>query len=789
MPEARLWRNIPDELKQRNQWCVANILHPDPLEQKAPLRPWDGAPASSTDKSTWGTFQQAASYAYERGWAIGFILSKDDPYLVIDLDVKNKTTHPDKSELWTTAEDFNRYMLMIEQVQSYTERSNSGLGIHIWVRASIEKGLRHRGVEFYSADRFMITTGDVYKNLPIFDKQELITTSVEQIRLSRGEDSNHIALEEIPPVHTDQEIYERAMSAENGFKFSELWNGRWEQFNFPSQSEAELAFMSILTFYSKSNEQVRRLTRMSPLGKWDNRRSTPRTKIQNDNRILDKNLALIRTRQAREAEREKRLEEQARELFEGMMAQASAQQTSSPTHIDQMIQIQPDSAVPEDRPGEIQWPPGVTGKIAKFIYNSAPRSVKEVAIVAALGFVAGVAGKAYHVPQSGLNVYCVLVALSAVGKEAMHTGLAALLESLRSRTPQAMRFIEFGDPQSGPALQKMVMCNPSFCNVYSEWGRKLKRMAETPNDGPMATLRTAMTGLYQKSGPQSIVGGMTYSDKDKNVMSVSGVAYSMIGETTPSTYYECLTNSMMEDGFLSRFTMIEYDGKRVSRNRAPVLTPDPLLADHLANFCNRATGLLDEEKSVLVEFVPEADKMMWDFEDECDAEINKSNDESWRQMWNRAVLKAIRIASLLAVADNYVLPVVTVEHFTWAKDLILRDIALMQRKMHEGDVGSGDDARYRKLLSVITDYLNRMPSPSYKHSEPMRQGGVITKAYFQLRLCRVSSFANFKLGLNGALDQTIKYAIDAGILSEIPKEKLFQDYNFSGKAYRILKLE
>jgi hypothetical protein len=144
---------------------------------------------------------------------------------------------------------------------------------------------------------------------------------------------------------------------------------------------------------------------------------------------------------------------------------------------------------------------------------------------------------------------------------------------------------------------------------------------------------------------------------------------------------------------------------------------------------------------------------------------------------------------LLAAADNYVLPVCTKEHFTWAKELILRDISLMQRKIKSGEVGSGDDTRFRKMMTVLADYLAKAPAPSYKHVEAMRMQGVVTKAYLQLRLCSVSAFANYKLGLSGALEQTLKYAMDAGMIGEVPKEKLTADYGFSGKAYRILKLE
>ena len=400
--------------------------------------------------------------------------------------------------------------------------------------------------------------------------------------------------------------------------------------------------------------------------------------------------------------------------------------------------------------------------------------------------MAGICGKAFHIPQSGLNLYIVLVARSAVGKEAMHSGIANIINRLAMNCPGASQFVDFNDFASGPALTKAIIANPSFVNVSGEWGKKLARIAhEDRGDGPMQQLRTTMTNLYQKSGPGSIFGGIGYSDKEKNVGSITGVAYSMIGETTPDTFYDSLTESMMADGFLSRFTIIEYGGRRPPLNHnVSEPMPDDLV-NHLAGMIGT---ILNTPDSKLVQRDEEAGRMLHEFDLQCDTEINETDHEGWRQMWNRAHLKVYRISALLACTDNDSYPVIHPHHVTWAKDLVMSDIAIMSRRMETGSVGTGDSTRENKLLDLSKSYFRMPLADSYAIPESLRTAGIIPRKYLQINTQRVSCFTTHKLGQIAALDLTIRSLVDGGYLSEIPKIELVQKYAFHGKCYRVIHL-
>lgn len=788
--------SIPTELQALTQWCVS-------MPDKAPIYA-DGTGlhfAKSNNAETWMTFNAAVHLAdwlnvqanamsvhqqlRPLGWegevgefAIGMMFSANDPYAVIDIDVKDAENAPTKQDLWTTEERKATFWRIVQGFNSYTETSPSGKGLHILVRGVRGQGIKLKDLEVYDRERFMRCTGNVVLNLPIEDRAELLEQMSQDLIASRTA-SQRAALEEVEETIEDRDLFDMACEAENGTKFEELCRGDWQGMGYPSQSEADLALMSIFTFYSRSNEQCRRLFRMTALGK--------REKACKNDVYLNKTLGLIRGRQANTAN----IEEYVKRIAEETAAAQRKALTEGLTNpvavrVDGQDVITSLDDLPE--PEKISWPPGRAGDIARFIYQSSMRPVPEVAIVSALGLLAGICGKAFMIPQSGLNMYIILVARSGVGKEAMHSGISHIVNSVRTTVPSIMNFVTFADFVSGPALSKYVAENSSVLHINGEWGRKLKGIAANDMVGPLMSLRTIMTNLYQKSGPASIVGGMSYSNKDNNTQSVEGVAYSMIGETTPGTFYDSLTDSMMEDGFMSRFLVVEYNGKRPELNRAAIITPDKKLLDDIAALTSHALTLNSRHTNQSVSASPEAGEMLNKFDRECDSAINENENESKRQMWNRAHLKACRLAALLAVADNWLNPVVEVSHAEWAIRLIRMDIAMFDSKFSGGDIGRGDSTQIRKMMAVMRDYAVKKVPDSYKQHPEMQSRGVVTRAYLQVRLQHATAFSTHPQGMSMALTNCLRTMEDNGFIVEIPKAKLVEEFGVTGRAYRIVNL-
>ena len=148
--------NIPASLACLPQWVLWRFDLTRGSWAKVPYQT-NGKRASSTTPSTWTTFSTVLA-AYSAGGydGIGIVVDgavADDGLTLAAVDIDKAIGDPERE---ARAHD------IIKRIGGYTERSPSGLGYRIFLRARpLRSGVLQDGIELYTSGRYLTVTGHV----------------------------------------------------------------------------------------------------------------------------------------------------------------------------------------------------------------------------------------------------------------------------------------------------------------------------------------------------------------------------------------------------------------------------------------------------------------------------------------------------------------------------------------------------------------------------------------------------------------------------------------------------
>lgn len=758
---------IPLELRELKNWCLwKRVILENGKTTKVPYQP-DGRKCDVTNAETFNTFNVCylvlATSNYD---GLGFIFTNTS-YAGIDLDdpaflADGLTPNPNYQL------DLDRQIKISREFDSYSEVSPSGKGLHIIVKGSVEAGRKRNKIEIYSSGRYFTMTGNAYNNKPIADCQDLLT----QLWAQMGPEISPQLVNAInkEQEESDEEIIKRAINASNGDKFSKLLSGEWNS-DYQSQSEADFAFIDIIAFYTQNRIQIARIFRASPLGK------RPKAKREDYvsgmiQRSFDRMPPPINF-------------EGMKEALEAKLGSV-AQRLEPAAHNGSVAGSNPAASTTYD------LPPGLLGEIAAFIYNAAPRPVPEVALAAAIGLMAGICGRAYNISGTGLNQYVLLLAMTGAGKEAAASGINKLMNTIKMQVPTSTGFIGPSEISSGAALFKFLgNQSQSFISLLGEFGLRLQQMSSPNANGSEVSLRRMFLDLYNKSGASEILHASVYSDKANNTGAVPSPSFSILGESTPERFYGALNEDMISEGLLPRFLLIEYKGNRppLNEQHASVLPTMDLVAQlaSLAAYCETINHA-NPRKIVNVQATTEASKLLHDFDKYADDRINTSTKDVIRQLWNRAHIKVLKLAALIAVGENMSLPTIDERSMLWAKKLVEADIAALTIRFEAGEIGSNsfELTQSKEAIRIFKDYVEKDFDYVKKYGavQIQHKDRVVNNDYLNRRLAPLAAFRNDKNGKTVALKRTLNNLVDAGKIIEL-KGKDKERFKYSGVLYFI----
>lgn len=238
---------------------------------KVPYSPKTGKRASSTSPWSWSDFDTACAAVDKfEAHGVGIMFAKGLVGIDVDHCIEN-------GEISETAKD------IIKTVNSYTEYSPSGTGIHILCFGKLpEAGSRRGDVEIYNKARFFTLTGNLYegkfKKIPKAEVTQEGLSTIYDKYVKRPEQvfEKRTVVASTEELMADKEIIDKCLKSKNGASFDKMFNcgicdKHLHDDGSPDRSLHDLELCSMLAYYTGNETQIDRIFRNSALmrPKWD----------------------------------------------------------------------------------------------------------------------------------------------------------------------------------------------------------------------------------------------------------------------------------------------------------------------------------------------------------------------------------------------------------------------------------------------------------------------------------------------------------------------------------------
>lgn len=240
------FENIPESLKALDQWVCWGKPGKPP---KIPYDPVTGYPAKPGQPETWTSFNKAVEAVKAGKYkGIGFELNNNG---IVGIDLDN-VIDPETGYIVPEAEN------IVTDLDSYTEISQSGKGLHVLVKADLELtenrsklqdcnilGEKWPGIEIYNKERYLIVTGDRYGENKGIEERNAITKATVDYYF-RPQDTTVGAMDTADQLK---------IGLEKDSKLKALWNGDRPNGN---ESADDQGLMNKLAYWCSCNPAAMR---------------------------------------------------------------------------------------------------------------------------------------------------------------------------------------------------------------------------------------------------------------------------------------------------------------------------------------------------------------------------------------------------------------------------------------------------------------------------------------------------------------------------------------------------
>lgn len=264
------YSTIPKFMQEHGKLCLwkLEMILGKEKPDKIPYRT-NGKRADATNQQHYSSFEETVD-AFSKGVYAGIGIGCFEPLRLVDVDdcVTEGTLDAKGQDI-------------VDTLDSYTELSPSGNGIHIFIlvdgfaydseRYYINS--RNTHVEIYSPDvtgKFLTLTGKTIHGSDICERSSRLQIVLDRYMKRPDADVTAPTVTAPGSYLSDESVYTKASKSKQAEKFTALWDGEIPDGKSPN--EADMALAEIFAFWCGGDtEQMDRLFRRSGLmrDKWD----------------------------------------------------------------------------------------------------------------------------------------------------------------------------------------------------------------------------------------------------------------------------------------------------------------------------------------------------------------------------------------------------------------------------------------------------------------------------------------------------------------------------------------
>lgn len=380
----------------------------------------------------------------------------------------------------------------------------------------------------------------------------------------------------------------------------------------------------------------------------------------------------------------------------------------APVMLPPTTSAQPEYALPEF----LSHPPGILGDITRWITATAPKAQPELSLAAAIAIGSVIMGRTY-ITQNGnmTSLYLVMIAKSTEGKE--HPQSCAekvLVESGFEKLLGGAGYTSAG------AVYSALHQSPVHLTTIDEMGKLLKLSRSKGNANSEAAIDKLVEAFGRLTG---ILRPPTYStmtltkaqrEQQQTGKVVYNPAITLLGATTPGTFYENLTADLVKDGFLGRCIVVESKRPRqltqwVSPTAPPQRVIDWCKAVHVTGVKhgNLVEFNLPDQPADLIE-MPMSEACRVEFE-RIELSLNDAKDDAEKDgmdaVLGRTLEKSVRLSLIAAKARDPRARQVELHDFQWAWKYVSHYDMRLVHSVREQRTENAHDAAMKKMIEIV----------------------------------------------------------------------------------------